>query len=174
MNAPPGGLTDGQRRPRALQVASGVDWYVVDTGRFDLVGSGDVSMRDVKAVRAELRESASPTAMFVCVARPKEIEQVLNQKRQWGLRRITWSKELKKPIAPTVAAVARGSRLALLPEVGLVWVDGEKLFTPGETVPLPWTDPPIELLVVRPKRVLEAMRLAIGPTGPKRASLPEF
>jgi hypothetical protein len=154
---------------------------VVDVGRFVLVGSGDLSVRDMKAVRADLRESGSPQALFVCVARPREIEEVLAPKGSsspaagllstWGTRRIRWSTTLKRPIAPTLAAVSRGARLALLPEKGVVWVDGERSFTPGESVPLPWTDPPVSLEVVRPRTVLDAMRAAVGPNGPKRATL---
>ena len=79
-HSPPGGLVDGQRRPRALRLAKAVDWYIVDAGRFELVGSGDVSMRDVKAVRADLKECGSSQAVFVCVARPREIEEVIGKK----------------------------------------------------------------------------------------------
>ncbi|MGO9558982.1 MAG: hypothetical protein ACLPQS_08420 [Acidimicrobiales bacterium] len=174
MNSPPGGLVDGQRRPRVLRLAKAVDWYIVDIGRFELVGTGDVSMRDVKAVRADMKEAGSPLAVFVCVARPREIEEVIGKKsllNTWSLKRITWSENQGKPIAPKLASVARGARLALLPDQGLVWVDGEHLFKPGETVPLPWTDPPVELLVVRPRTVLAALRTAIGPKGPERAEL---
>ena len=171
VNLPPGALVDGQRRPRALRLAKGVDWYLVDAGRFELVGSGDLSMRDVTAVQADLRESASPSAVFVCVARPREIEEVLGQKNRWGTKRITWATRRGKPIAPGLPAVARGARLAVLPDAGLVWVDGERLFSPGEKVPLPWTDPPISLEIVRPKAVLGALRKAVGPGGPTRAHM---
>lgn len=161
----------GQRRPRVLRLAGPVDWYVADVGRFERLGSGDVSVRDMKAVRADLERSAGPDAVFVCVARPKEIEDVLGPKGRFGTRRITWSTRLKAPIAPKVAWVARGSRLALLPGRGIVWVDAERLFTAGETVPLPWTEPPVELEVVRPRAVLAALRTAVGPSGPRRATL---
>ncbi|MHB8246042.1 MAG: hypothetical protein ACYDGN_11960 [Acidimicrobiales bacterium] len=171
MKPPPGGLVPGQRRPRVLRIAAGVDWYVVDRGRFALVGSGDVSLRDLKAVDAELAASGSGGAVFVCVARPKEIEEVLGPKGRLGIRRITWSQKMKTPIAPTLSAVARGARIALLPGVGPAWVDGERLFTPGETVPLPWMDPPLALPVVRPRQVLRALGEAVGHGGPKRADL---
>ncbi|MGO9198627.1 MAG: hypothetical protein ACLQK4_16055 [Acidimicrobiales bacterium] len=175
MNSPPGGLVDGQRRPRVLRLARAVDWYVADADRFELVGTGDVSMSDVTAVRADLAKASSAHAAFVCVARPREIEDVLGRKSRWvgawGLRRITWSQSIGKPIAPKLAAVARGARLAVLPDQGLVWVDGERLFKPGETVPLPWTDPPVSLPVVRPRTVLAALRAAVGPQGPRRANL---
>jgi len=174
VNSPPGGLVDGQRRPRALRLAKAVDWYFVDAGRFELVGTGDVSMRDVKAVRADLKEFGSSQAVFVCVARPREIEEVIGKKsllNAWTLKRITWSEHQGRTIAPKLASVARGARLALLPEQGLAWVDGEHLFKAGETVPLPWTDPPVELVVVRPRTVLAALRAAIGPAGPDRAEL---
>lgn len=143
----------------------------MDEGRFCLIGAGDISVRDMRAVEADLRESASSKAVFVCVSRPREIEEVLGRRGRFGTKRITWSQRLSKPIAPKLAAVARGARLALLPGTGIVWVDGEHLFTPGETVPLPWTDPPVELTVVRPRTVLSAMREAVGPSGPKRAEL---
>jgi hypothetical protein len=171
---PPGGLVEGQRRPRVLRIATGVDWYVVDAGRFERIGSGDLSVRDMKAVRADLQESASSKAVFVCVARPREVEDVIGRQHRWGMRRITWSTRLAKPIAPNVAAVARGARLALLPDVGLAWVDGEKIFRSGEAVPLPWTDPPVELPVVRPRQVRAVMKAAIGPKGPNRAEIVRY
>jgi len=161
----------GQRRPRVLRLAGGVDWYLADTGRFERLGSGDVSARDLQAVQAELARSGGPDAVFVCVARPREIEDVLGPKARWGTRRITWSTRLKRPIAPKLAWVARGARLALLPGKGPVWVDGERLFDPGEKVPLPWTEPMVELEVVRPRTVRAALRAAVGPSGPRRAAL---
>lgn len=109
--------------------------------------------------------------MFVCVARPREVEAVIGGRNRWGLRRILWSTTLSQPISPKIAAIARGARLAILPDRGLVWVDGERLFSVDEPVPLPWTDPPVELLVVRPKTVRAAMALALGPNAPKRANL---
>ncbi len=142
---------------------------MADRGRFERIGSGDLSVRDLKAVRADLRESAGPDAVFVCVARPREVEQVLSHR--WGTRRITWSARLSKPIAPKLSSVARGARLALLPGEGIVWVDGERLFAPGEVVPLPWTDPPVELKVVRPSIVRDALKVAVGPDGPRRAQI---
>lgn len=169
VRAPPGGLTDGQRRPRALRLAGGVDWYLAESGRFDFVGSGDVSLEDALSVRAEL--GAGSGAVFVCVARPRAIEDVLGGESKWGLRRLTWSRRLHAEVAPKLASVARGARLALLPGDDLVWVDGERLFRPGELVPLPWTDPPVSLRVVRPRNVLAALRRAVGPDGPRRAAV---
>jgi hypothetical protein len=68
--------------------------------------------------------------------------------------------------------VARGARVAVLPSSGPVWVDDEHLFAAGETVPLPWTQPLVEMVVVRPKTVLAALRAVIGPGGPRRAEMP--
>lgn len=162
----PGGLVDLQRRPRPRHVVGGAHWYVVEPGRFDFVGEGDVSEADLLAVAAELGGRA---AVFVCVAQPKLAEDVLGR-HSWGLRRLRWADRLKKPLAPRLAWVARGARVAVLPERGPVWVDGERLFSPGELVPLPWTDPLVSLVVVRPGEVLSAMRQAVGPAGPRRAS----
>ncbi len=169
VRAPPGGLVDGQRRRRALRLAGGVDWYLAESGRFDFLGSGDLSLEDARAVLADL--GAGSTAVFVCVAKPRAIEDVLGGESRWGLRRLTWSRRLHAEVAPKLASVARGARLALLPGEGLVWVDGERLFTPGELVPLPWTDPPVSLRVVRPADVLLALRRAVGPGGPRRAAV---
>ncbi|MHB1987866.1 MAG: hypothetical protein ACYCSF_07760 [Acidimicrobiales bacterium] len=171
MQQPPGGLVAGQRRPRRLRLVRGADWYVVDRERFELVGSGDLAMSDLAAVEAELRSTERSLGVFVCVSRPKEIEDVLGAGASWGTKRITWSARIAKPIAPSLAAVARGARLALLPIKGAVWVDGENLFTPGERVPLPWTDPLVALEVVRPKALLRVLRAALGGSGPRRAQL---
>jgi hypothetical protein len=174
MKPPPGGLVDGQRRPRVLRIAGAVDWYLADRNRFERLGSGDLSMQDIQAVQADLGVADGSKAVFVCVSRPKEIEEILGQGRgaRWGTRRITWSTRLGEPIAPSRGAVARGARVALLPGRGLVWVDGERLFSRDETVPLPWTDPLVELAVVRPREVRRALRQAVGAKGPRRAALP--
>ena len=134
------------------------------------VGSGDVSLRDLDAVRGDLWAVGRQRAVFVCVARPREIEEVLGKNR-FGTKRLTWSERLRSPIRPTVSSVARGARLALLPGRGLVWVDGEHLFKQGETVPLAWMEPPVELEVVRPGVVKKALRAALGPSGPQRAEV---
>lgn len=168
MIALPGGIVDGQRRPRPLRLAAAVDWYLVTADRFELLGSGDLSERDAKAIRDELRASYPAGAVFVGVARPREIEDILPSK--WGTRRITWSERLRRPIAPSRAAVARGARLAVLSS-GPVWVDSERLFTPGESVPLPWTEPPVSLRVLRPRQLRRELDGVLGRAGPRRARL---
>lgn len=144
---------------------------MADTGRFELVGSGDLAGDDLEDVRRQLEMAPSGAAVFVCVARPREIEEVLGKNGQWGTKRITWSERVQKPLAPSRAAVARGARVAVLPREGIVWVDGERLFTVGEHVPLPWTEPLVTLLVVRPKSVRQALSRAVGQKGPRRAQL---
>ena len=156
---------DLQRRARTIQLAAKADWYLIKSGRFDLVGSGDVSAEDLRAVHREL----GARGVFVCVAKPKPLEEVLAQK--WGTKRITRSSRAPAPIGPKLRWVALGARVAVLPDLGTVWVDDEHLFKAGDTVPLPWTEPPVALVVVRPSTVLEAMRVVLGPNGPKRATL---
>lgn len=161
---PPGGLTDRQRRPKELRLGGNLDWYLVAEGHFDRVGSGDVSADDLQAVARELGDGA----VFVCVAKPKQLESYL-AKPAIGTRRITNSSKLAGKTPPKARWVARGARLAVLPSQGTVWVDDERLFKPGERVPLPWTDPAVELVVVRPATVYAAMKAVMGPKGPKRA-----
>lgn len=168
---PPGGLVPEQRRPKVVRLVKGGDWYAAGPGRLDLVGSGDLSVRDLAAVGVDLERSSTPWTVFVCVARPKEVEDVLGPKGTFGTKRITWSRRMDYRISPKVSAIARGARIALLPDAGVVWVDGERLFRPGEAVPLPWTDPPLSLVVVRPSVVRRALDAAVGPGGPKRALL---
>jgi hypothetical protein len=165
---PPGGLLDRQRRPRVIRLVGGADWYLVGPGRFDLVGSGDVSEADLRAVRRDLGGGA----LFVCVAKPQPLEKFLG-KVPWGTRRIARSSNANTPTRPKLRWVAEGARLAVLPELGTVWVDGEHLFTVGEPVPLPWTEPLVELAVVRPPAVYAAMKAIVGADGPKRARLPD-
>ncbi len=172
MRPAPGGLIDGQQRPRALRLAGPVDWYVAGGGVFELVGTGDVSAADAEAVREELARSAAPLAVFVCVSRRKGVDELLAEGKSSGPRRQRWASR-RKPMAPSVAAVARGARIAVLPGSGAVWVDAERIFPPGDRVPLPWTSPRIDLESVRPKTVREAMRLALGKDGPRRATIDE-
>jgi hypothetical protein len=164
---PPGGLLDQQRRPKPIRLVGKADWYVISMGRFELVGSGDVSDADLRSVHRDL----GADGVFVCVAKPPQLEQYL-PKRAWGTRRISRAFQRATPLYPKLRWVARGARLAVLPEVGTVWVDGEHLFTVGEPVPLTWTDPLVELTVVRPPSVYAAMKAMVGEHGPKRASLP--
>ncbi len=120
-------------------------------------------------VHAEL----GAAGVFVCVAKARELDELLPRWMRTTRRRITQADRLGAPIPPKLNWVARGARVAVLPEFGTVWVDDEHLFRPGELVPLPWTDPLVELTVVRPAAVLVAMRDILGPGGPKRAKLRE-
>jgi hypothetical protein len=164
---PPAGLADQQRRAKSIRLATGADWYLVERGRFDLVGSGDVSDADLRSVERELGDSG----VFVCVVKPRPIEEILGEKA-WGTRRIRRSAGLRAPTPPKLRWVAQGARLAVLPGRGTVWVDTEHLFAVDEPVPLPWTEPLVELVVVRPATVLSAMKAMVGPGGPARARLP--
>jgi len=167
MMNPPAGLLDQQRRAKPIRLAAGADWYLVERGCFDLVGSGDVSEADLRAVGRELGDSG----VFVCVVKPKPIEEILGR-RAWGTRRIRRAAERQVATPPKLRWVAQGARLAVLPGRGTVWVDTERLFAVDEPVPLPWTEPPVELVVVRPATVLAAMKVIVGPGGPARARLP--
>jgi hypothetical protein len=158
----PGGLHDSTRRSRQLRVVSNGDWYLAAAGMLAKVGFGELAMADLEAVYADLGER-----VFVAHPQIRPLERYLGGSK-WLLRRIQWYEGLSAPPLPTVAAVARGAQVAVMPAVGVVWVDGEHVFRNGETVPLPWTDPPVELLVVRPPAVTAAMRRVIGKGGPKR------
>ncbi|MHB1508384.1 MAG: hypothetical protein ACYCST_05450 [Acidimicrobiales bacterium] len=164
---PPGHLVDGQRRPRAARLAGATDWYLAAAGRFELVGSGDVSAADLSSVHDDLGWAG----VFVCVAKPAGLESRLAAP-DLGTRRITASSRRAVPARPKVAWVASGARLAVLPDVGSVWVDCEHLFRSGEIVPLPWTDPVVTLLVTRPGTIRTAIRSALGKEGPRRAKVP--
>jgi hypothetical protein len=164
---PPAGLLDQQRRPRAVRLVAQADWYLIGPGRFDLVGSGDVSEPDLRAVHREIGEGG----VFVCVAKPPPLEQYL-PKQPWRARRVSRTFQRAMPVRPKLRWVARGARLAVLPDAGTVWVDGEHLFPVGEPVPLTWTDPLVELVVVRPSSLYVTMKALVGTNGPNRASLP--
>lgn len=168
LTSPPGGLLDQQRRPRPLQLAGNLDWYLVSAGRFQRVGSGDVSEADLGAVHRELGAGA----VFVCVAKPAPLEAYLPKSRT-ATKRISRSSRQSQLQQPKLRWVARGARLAVLPDLGAVWVDDEHLFKAGETVPLPWTDPPVALVVVRPATVFAAMKAVLGTKGPRRAAPPD-
>lgn len=166
---PPGHLVDGQHRPRAARLAGGTDWYLAAAGRFELVGSGDVSAADLASVHDDLGWAG----VFVCVAKPAGLESRLAAPGL-GTNRITASSRRGAPTRPKVAWVASGARLAVLPDVGSVWVDSEHLFHSGEIVPLPWTDPVVTLLVTRPGTIRRAIRAALGKEGPRRAKVPSW
>jgi hypothetical protein len=162
---------DRQWRARSIQVVAKCDWYVVRKGIFDYVGKGDVSEADLRAVHRELRDSG----VFVCVPKPVSLDEKLGSSRlgmRLTPRRIRKSEAAGARLQPKLRWVALGARVAVLPDPGPVWVDEERLFVPGEVVPLPWTEPRIEMTIVRPKTVLEAMIAVLGPDGPKRATLP--
>jgi hypothetical protein len=162
----PGGLHDSTRRPRQLRVVSNGDWYLAAAGTLAKVGFGELALADLEAVYGDLGER-----VFAAHPQVRPLEQYIGGSK-WLLRRIRWYEGLSAPPLPTVAAVARGAQVAVMPGVGVVWVDGEHVFRDGETVPLPWTDPPVELQVVRPKAVTAVMRHVIGRGGPKRVQPP--
>jgi hypothetical protein len=169
----PGGLHDSTRRPRHLRVVSNGNWYLAAPGLLAKVGFGELAIADLDAVAADLGER-----VFVAHPEVKQIERHLGPTPPRLTRRLRWFEGLSEPFRPGLNAIARGAQVAVLPAggpgpSGVVWVDGERVFGPGEVVPLPWTDPLVSLTVVRPRAVAVAMRAVIGPGGPKRASLPE-
>jgi hypothetical protein len=166
---PPGGLANGQRRARAVQLVAGADWYVAEKERFDFVGRGDVSEADLRSVQREL-----PEAIFVCVWRPRPVEELLPPGRSLGTRRIAKAMRSAGAVRPKLQWVAKGARVAVLPGVGVRFVDGERFYVAGETVPLPWTSPRIEMVVMRSAELSRAMREVIGPDGPYRAGRPDL
>jgi len=173
----PGGLVDGQRRPRRLQVNGGGPWFLAALGRFERVGAGDLSLTDLVAVEAELGDG-----VFVALPLRRSLQEYLEANRpsprshrastpaMGPVRRLQRYDQLRDNVPPTVNAVARAAQVAVLPNLGAVWVDGHHLFQPGERTPLPWTEPRVELTVVRPATVRSALREAIGRGGPRRAA----
>ena len=85
-------------------------------------------------------------------------------------RRVQRYEQRRDETPPSVGSVAKGAQVAVLPKIGPVWVDGHRLFRPGEKATLPWTEPRVELVSVRPAVVRSAMRAAIGRRGPRRAN----
>jgi hypothetical protein len=159
----PGGLADSTRRPRQLRVVSNGDWYMAARGALRKVGFGELALADLEAVLADLGDR-----VFLAHPEVKPIERYLGGLNRVP-RRMRWYDRLKTPIQPTVSAVARGAQVAVVPGAGVVWVDDQRIFREGDEVPLPWTDPPVVMRVVRPRTVARAMREVIGPGGPKRA-----
>ncbi len=162
MSQIPGGLADSTRRPRRLRVVSNGEWFLAAAGSLQKVGFGELALADLEAVRDDLGDR-----VFLAHPEIRSIEQILGGATRVP-RRMRWYDRMKNPIQPTVAAVARGAQVAVLPEVGVVWVDGEGIFHEGDTVPLPWTEPPVVMRVARPRSVTSVMRRVIGPGGPKR------
>lgn len=165
VHAAPGGLVEGRKLPRRLQVSGGGPWFVASRGTLARVGAGDLSLADLEAVRRDLGDS-----VFVALPVARLLQQHLPAEDKWGTKRLRHYEKRRDRADPTAAALARGAQVAVLPDAGIVWVDGEKLFKAGEPVALPWTDPEVALQVVRPRTVRRAMRAAIGPRGPKRAT----
>ena len=161
----PGGLFDSTRRPRQLRVVSNGDWYLAAAGRLDKVGFGELALADLQAVSEDLGRR-----IFIAHPEVRPLESYLGPSRR-GFRRVRLFENQSSPPAPTLAGVARGAQVAVLPDRGPVWVDAERLFRPGEEVPLPWTDPPVTMTVVRPRELIAEMKRIIGPDGPKRALL---
>ncbi len=144
-------------------------WFVAAPGIFDTAGTGDLSFENLQTIHADLRDR-----VFVSLSAPKELRRYVGTQNKWAIFRVRLNRYERLPsqVRPKVATVAKGAQVAVLPGIGPVWVDGHRLFHEGETVPLPWTDPLVSLVVVRPRTVVKAMRKAIGPNGPKR--IPEF
>jgi hypothetical protein len=159
-------LGDGKKLPRRLQVSGGGPWFLAGPGSFRRVGAGDLSAADLHAVHAELGER-----VLVAMPAPRSLQQYLGAKANWGMRRVRRYERLIANVPPSVAAVARGAQVAVLPDLGPVWVDNQHLFRAGDTATLPWTEPVVSLVVVKPRRVRDAIRGVIGPKGPKRATL---
>jgi hypothetical protein len=158
----PGGLFDSTRRPRHLRVVSNGAWYVAGRGSLQEVGFGELAMADLEAVRADLGGRA-----FLAHPKVRTIEDVLGGGRRVP-RRLRWHERVKDPLPPTLAAVARGAQVAVLPTEGIVWVDGEGIFKRERVVPLPWTDPLVLLPVMQPRQVIAVLREIVGPDGPRR------
>ncbi len=151
----PAGLVAGQKRRRAEQLVAECDWYVVEPARFAYLATGDVSLDDLERLAL-----AEPMALFVCVRVAKGPEEVLSSSR-FVTRRLRLAARLRPARSPRQRWVARGARVAVLPEKGVVWVDRERLFRRSEHVSLPWTDPPVSLPVVRVPEVRAAMRQVV-------------
>ena len=175
----PAALVDGRKLPRRLQVSGGGPWFLAGPGSFERVGSGDLSLADLKAVEAELGDR-------VLVALPllRSFQEHLSKKAESsqgvGLfaslgairRHLQHYEQVRDNAPPRVSAVARGAQVAVLPRFGPVWVDGHRLFRQGETATLPWTQPRVQLTVVRPSTVRAAMREVIARQPPRRDAEP--
>lgn len=157
----PGGLFDSTRRPRRLRVVSNGDWYLAGPGLLEKVGFGELALSDLEAVRADLGDRA-----FLAHPEVRPLADYLRGSSR--LPRRLRADRLTEPVSPSLAAVARGAQVAVLPELGIVWVDGEGIFKRYSEVPLAWTDPLISLPVVQARRVIACMRRIIGPGGPRR------
>jgi len=178
MTGIPAALVDGRKLPRRLQVSGGGPWYLAGPGTFADVGAGDLSLADLKAVEAELSGR-----VLVALPLTRSVQEYLDLKaprhgsaRRGGpligaSRRLDRFEQLRDSTPPGLRAVAKHAQVAVLPGLGPAWVDSHRLLTPGEKAVLPWTEPRVELTVVRPSTVRSALREAIGRGGPRRTSL---
>ncbi len=165
----PAALIDGRRLPRRLQVSGGGPWYLAGPGSFERVGAGDLSYADLKEVEAELGK-----AILVALPLLRSLQDYLTGEAPGrtgsksslittgALRRIQRFEDTREKMPPTVSSVARAAQVAILPDLGPVWVDRHRLFRPGERATLHWTEPRVELDVVRPSTVRAALREVIG------------
>ncbi len=151
-------------------MSGGGPWYLAGPGSFERVGAGDLSYADLKEAEAELGD-----AVLVALPLLRSLQDYLtggDVRRRTpsrsspimtgAIRRIERFEETRDRKPPTVTAVARAAQVAVLPDLGPVWVDRHRLFRPGEKATLPWTEPPVELVVVRHSTVQTALRAAIG------------
>lgn len=164
---PPAGLIEGRRLPKRLRVNGGGPWFLAAEGAFELVGRGDLSHANLLAVQEDLRGR-----VFVSLPFTRPLEEFLEKPNSllsgYVARRMRRVENSRSRQQPSVAAVARGAQVAVVPDLGVVWVDTHRIFKPGERAPLPWTEPLVELVVVRPRELRTAMERVIGPHGPKR------
>ncbi len=167
MELPPAGLVEGHRLPKRLRVNGGGSWFLAAPGVFQRVGGGDLSYANLESVKDDLRGR-----VFVSLPFTRPLEEYLEKPNSllsgYLARRMRRYENSRRKLRPTVAAVARGAQVAVVPDLGVVWVDGHRIFKGGELVPLPWTEPLVELVAIRPRQLQAAMELAIGPGGPKR------
>lgn len=149
-------------------MSGGGPWFLAAPGCLEQVGAGDLSYEDLKAVEAGLGD-----AVFVAQARLATFQEHLtdgglakwrgSQKGSFRpARRRQRFEQLRDSKPMTARAVAKDAQVAVIGSLGPVWVDGHRLFKPGETVPLPWTHPRVELVVVRPSTVRAAIEEIIG------------
>ena len=175
----PAGIVDGRKLPRRLRVNGGGAWFLAGPGSFERVGAGDLSLGDLQLIAAELGN-----CVFVALPALQSLQEYLggpgprpkpgagptiSTSILGASRRVQRYEQRRDETPPSIGAVAKGAQVAVLPKIGPVWVDGHRLFRPGEKATLPWTEPRVELVSVRPAVVRSAMRAAIGPRGPRRA-----
>ena len=146
-------------------MSGGGPWFVAAKGSLFRLGAGDLSMADLIELQGLLDGRA-----LVALPVARSLQEYLPKADRWGIGRLQRYERLRDRRPPSVGALARGAQVAVLPGEGIVWVDAQRIFRPGEVAPLPWTDPPVELTAVRPGQVLRALRAVIGTAGPKRVA----